>query len=179
MNLNLGCGDRYVDGWHNVDWGSPHRCDEHVDLTGPLPWEPGTISRVYAGHLFEHLYRAEALRLCQALLKLMSPTGGVLVAVGPDVELAERMVRDGTFDYTYHSLESVRNGGHRWPGDEHLWQTTASGVSIMLAEAGWPVVANVGIAALEHGWPVADPVPQWQYAIRAWTGDAFDETHRL
>lgn len=170
LSLNLGCGDRYVDGWTNVDHGSPHRKDLDVDLTGELPWEPGSVSRVYAGHLLEHLSIDDCAVLLDRLRVCMDPTGGVMVAVGPDLDVAERMVDDGTFDFTYHSLDSLRYGAGRWAGDVHLWETTGPLVAELFREASWPVVHAMTIAQLEGGWPVVDPVPQWQYAVRAWIG---------
>jgi predicted SAM-dependent methyltransferase len=174
MRLNLGCGDRYVPGWHNVDWaGCPHHVDETVDLTGPLPWEPGSVTHIYAGHLFEHISRDACVGLCSRLLELADPQGCLLWAVGPDVELAKRLIETGQFDFTYHSLDSISHGGHRWPGDDHVWDTTAAAVVDLLREAGWPVVTDLGgmagLAGLAEGpeWPVADRVPQWQYAVRA------------
>lgn len=171
VKVNLGCGDRYVDGWINVDYGSPHQYDQQVDLRGPLPWPNGCLSRIYAGHLFEHLHPEECERLAAELLRCARPEGCVFVAVGPDLDLAERMVKDGTFDYTYHSLDSLRYGAGRWAGDVHLWETTGPAVQQLLQEAGWPVVYTLKIDELEGGWPVADPSQKWQYACRAWIGE--------
>lgn len=171
MRLNLGCGDRYVEGWTNVDFQSPHPADERVDLRGLLPWEDGTITHIYAGHLFEHLTPHACRALVARLLPLMHPSGGVLVAVGPDVKIAEQMAAEGRLN-TGHTLDEIRHGGNRWPGDKHQWETTGSAVTTILAEAGWPVVHQIRpFSALEPGWPVADPAPQWQYAVRAWTGE--------
>lgn len=168
MKLNLGCGDRYVENWTNVDYGSPHRMDQNVDLTGPLPWGLHAISQVYAGHLFEHLTPNACFELATRLHQCMV-LGGVLVAVGPDIEVTERMIVAGTFDYTYHSLESLRNGAHRWPGDEHQWETTGVAVAELLRAAGWSSVHQIELADLDDDWPVADREPLWQYAIKAWS----------
>lgn len=172
MRLNLGCGDRYVEGWTNIDFQSPHRLDERVDLTGPLPqhWI-GKVTHVYAGHLFEHLTRDECRWLGLRVLKAVHADGCVFVAVGPDVKLAEQMAVEGRLN-TGHTLDEIRHGGGRWPGDKHQWETTGSAVGTILAEVGWPVVHQIRpFSALEPGWPVADPAPQWQYAVRAWTGE--------
>ena len=169
--LNLGCGDRYVDGWHNVDFGYPDKVDERVDLDGPLPWTD--VSHIYAGHLFEHMSPASCLSLARRLLDCTDPAGCLLMAVGPDVPIAQAMITDGTFDPTYHSLDSIIRGAHRWPGDEHRWETSGPLVASMLRSAGWPVVSDIGIAHVSDFWPVADRTPQWQYAVRAWYGPAY------
>lgn len=170
LSVNLGCGDRYVDGWVNVDWGTPHKVDERVDLTGELPWDEGSISRVYAGHLFEHLERDDCVSLVKRVLRCADPAGCVFVAVGPDCDVTRAQVSAGTFDYGWGTPEEIYHGAGRWAGDVHLWETTGPLVARVFRDAGWPVVHTLTIAQLEGGWPVADRGPTWQYAVRAHTG---------
>lgn len=170
LSLNLGCGDRYVDGWTNVDFGSPHPHDQTVDLTGELPWQRGSVSRIYAGHLLEHITVRQCEALVRRLLACADPAGCAFVAVGPDIPVAEQMIADGTFDYTYHSLETLRFGAGRWAGDVHQWETSGPAVARIIRQAGWPVVNTMSIDQLEGGWPVADREPKWQYAVKAWVG---------
>lgn len=172
MRLNLGCGDRYVDGWVNVDWQSPHRVDERVDLTGPLPtnWR-GEVTNIYVGHLLEHVSKDDCLKLAQRLLECAHPNGCLLVAVGPDVPVAEEMVRNGTFDWNWGTLDEIKFGAGRWAGDVHLWETSGEDVAQLLRDAGWPLVWNLGLDVLEGGWPIADPGPRWQYAVRAYVSE--------
>jgi len=178
VRLNLGCGDRYVAGWHNVDWsGCPHHVDEAVDLTGPLPghWTR-QVTHIYAGHLLEHLTEMDALVLLLRLRGVVDPAGCVAMFVGPDCAVAEAMSAAGTLDTTYHTLDAILHGAHRWPGDDHLWQHSAADVADALRTAGWPVVTDLGgirgLDGLAGGelWPVADRTPPWQYAVRAWAG---------
>lgn len=162
MKLNLGCGDRYAPGWHNVDHaGSPHRRDETVDLRGELPWTG--VTHAYAGHLLEHLYVGQALKLLRRLRGCMAD-GGQLMVVGPDVLLAEAMAIAGTLDVT---MASLTDGGHRWVGDEHRWHCTTACVEEMLTATGWREITRVGIGNVPDVWPVADRGPKWQCAVSA------------
>lgn len=167
MKLNLGCGDRYAEGWHNVDFaGSPHRKDEEVDLRTsalPLPWTLEGVELAYAGHLLEHLFVDEVLVLLAALRVCMAEDGELMV-VGPDIILAQGMAVAGTLDVT---MDSLTNGGHRWHGDEHRWHCTTWAVEALLRTTGWSEVTRVGIANVPDFWPVADRGPQWQCAVSA------------
>ena len=165
MKLNLGCGDRYADGWWNVDFaGSPHRKDEEVDLrTNALPWAPGSIELAYCGHVLEHLYVDEVLVLLESLLPIMAPDGELMV-VGPDVIVAQGMATAGTLDVT---MDSLTNGGHRWPGDEHRWHCTTWAVEALLRATGWGNLTRYAIEAVPAIWPVADRGPRWQCAVSA------------
>lgn len=171
MKLNLGCGDRYVEGWVNVDHRSPHKKDLVVDLTDRLPWTPPwdddqDIAAIYAGHLLEHLTTAQCRFLLSELLLCVRP-GVPIMIVGPDVDRARAMIDAGTFDPTYHSLHSIRFGGSRWPGDQHQWDCTGPRVAKLLRNAGWLDVHDVGIENVSEFWPVADRAPRWQCAISA------------
>lgn len=163
MRLNLGCGDRYVHGWHNVDFaGSPHQKDEEFDLrTSSLPWTG--VELAYVGHLLEHLYVDEVIVLLQALRGCMAE-GGELMVVGPDIILAEGLAAAGTLDVT---MDSLTNGGHRWHGDEHRWHCTTWAVEALLRVTCWSEVQRVGIQNVDPKWPVADRGPQWQCAVSA------------
>jgi len=164
VRLNLGCADRYVEGWHNVDHEScPHRRDETVDLTGPLPWPDHSITHAYAGHVLEHLTRDQCLKLLTDLRDRMVP-GGQIMVVGPDIELAQRLGAG-----PWHTMDELRHGGKRWPGDEHQWECTAALVEQLLWDAGWLWVTDVGIVNVDPSWPVVDRVPLWQLAVSATT----------
>ncbi len=167
MRLNLGCGDRYAEGWWNVDFaGSPHRKDEEVDLrTNALPWAPGSIELAYAGHALEHLFVNEVITLLQTLRPLMAP-GGELMVVGPDVILAEGQAVTNDLG-AGHTLDSIKHGGYRWHGDEHRWQCTQWDVAALLHVSGWSKIQRLGVAHVPDFWPVADRGPQWQCAVRA------------
>jgi predicted SAM-dependent methyltransferase len=162
MKINLGCGDRWQSGWHNIDSAdSPHRKDEAFDLRTPLPWQG--ITHAFAGHVLEHLFVGDVIALLTRLRSCMAD-GGELMVIGPDVLVAKEMAIAGTLDVT---MDSLTNGGLRWPGDEHRWHCTASDVQALLRVSGWTTVEDVGINNVPPSWPVADRRPQWQCAILA------------
>lgn len=167
MKLNLGCGDRYAPGWHNVDRADcPHRKDEAVDLRDFLPWTG--VTRVYAGHVLEHLRIGDALVLLERLRRCMAP-GGELMVVGPDVVAAEAMIFGGQ-DIGV-TLESLKYGASRWPGDEHRWECAEMDIHQMLRVTGWELGQRMTINDVPAMWPVADRGPQWQCAVSARRGE--------
>ena len=167
LKLNLGCGDRYAPGWVNVDFGTPHVVDEVVDLRGALPWSELDVMHVYMGHVLEHLTLDDCERLLTRLLPCMVYLGEIMV-VGPDVLRAERMIADGTFDFSWgHTLESLRHGGGRWSGDEHMWECNEMKVVDLLTKTGWTDIKTMSIDEVSSYWPVADRAPRWQCAVTA------------
>jgi len=173
MQVNLGCGDRYVNRWWNVDVATcPWPKDEVVDLTGELPWPDGSLTHVYAGHVLEHIEWADAVQLLNRLQpKLMY--GGELMIVGPDCDVAERLLGPTGSDEFGATLDSLVNGGHRWPGDEHRWRCTLDKMLQLLAHTRWTKIRQVDMQhVVEEGWPVADPRPRWQLALSVVNIDA-------
>ena len=164
VDLNLGCGDHYAPGWVNVDLpDTPNPHDVDCDLRGPLPWSPGTVDRLYLGHVLEHLTLVDAGDLLARLRPLMVPAGQVMV-VGPDCVRAQAMVRAGELDT--HALDLVRHGGGRWVGDEHRWECEPGTIRSLLAGAGWSQVTEVPIVDVPDVWPVVSRIG-WQCAVGA------------
>lgn len=164
MLVNLGCGDRYVPGWFNVDHeGSPHQKDLSLDITKKLPWKSDEILHVYMGHVLEHITQAQSKSLLRRLRPLVQTVGQILI-VGPDIEVATAMHNAGTLEVP---LDSLRFGGHRWDGDDHKWECTTARIVAILKDTGWKDIQNIGINDVALFWPVADRHPQWQFAITA------------
>jgi hypothetical protein len=53
VRLNLGCSDRHLDGFVNVDIAPP--ADQIVDLAGPWPWPDSSVEEVMALDVCEHI----------------------------------------------------------------------------------------------------------------------------
>jgi len=95
IRLNLGCGLYKIEGLINVD----QRESVHPDLLADalrLPYEPGTVDEIYAGHLLEHLTWDEgqaALRHWHSILKI----GGTIMITVPDFDfLAKQYLENPT-----------------------------------------------------------------------------------
>ena len=56
MRLNLGCGNKKMPGWRNVDKVPECNPDEVVDLESlPWPWPENSVDEVLLAHVLEHL----------------------------------------------------------------------------------------------------------------------------
>ena len=78
--LHLGCGKDIKDGWINVDQLDGPGVDRVLDLEHtPWPWAEGSVDRIQANHVFEHIEDIEnVLRECE---RVLTPRGILTVRV--------------------------------------------------------------------------------------------------
>lgn len=108
MKLNLGCGDRLLDGWENVDFYYP-KADRKVDLfTFPWPWETSSVDAVAMSHFLEHVPDLD--RTILEVHRILKPNGEFRVTVP-------------------HAHNSIAHSiGHRWHFTWKTFQDLSSGV---------------------------------------------------
>jgi SAM-dependent methyltransferase len=83
--LNFGCGDRFTSGWVNIDFYSPHRSVQRVNLLAGFPFPDNSFDAVYSSHVLEHFTRAQAMKLVAEAYRVLKK-GGILRIVVPDLE---------------------------------------------------------------------------------------------
>ena len=83
LRLHLGCGQRLLEGWVNVDLpGGGHfgkTPDLEHDLTKPLPYEDATADEVFSSHVFEHFERWTAEDVLTDWVRVLKPGGRIVL----------------------------------------------------------------------------------------------------
>ncbi|MCX7909760.1 MAG: hypothetical protein N2560_09655 [Ignavibacteria bacterium] len=88
MKIHLGCGNKYLDGYLNIDLPQDEhtvmevKADLYADIR-TLDFPENSIEEIRLHHLFEHFTRAEALKLLVKWRKWLK-VGGVLHIQTPD-----------------------------------------------------------------------------------------------
>ncbi len=69
-NLHLGCGNKPLKDFINVDFYNKKYADEILDLNKPLPYESCSIDLIYSDNVFEHIDNILGLmQECNRVLK--------------------------------------------------------------------------------------------------------------
>lgn len=73
MKLNLGCSDRHIDGYVNVDIVPP--ADKICDLSQIWPWDDNSVDSILAHDIIEHL--PDKIRTMNEIWRVLKPGGRI------------------------------------------------------------------------------------------------------
>jgi trans-aconitate methyltransferase len=77
MRLNLGCCDRHLPGFCNVDLAPP--ADLIADLQDTWPWSTGSVEQIIANDILEHL--PDKIHTMNETYRVLEPGGVVALRV--------------------------------------------------------------------------------------------------
>ena len=83
--LHVGCGNRPIPGWCNVDVAHLNESVQYVDALRRLPFEDETFQYVFSEHFIEHLPFADGLKFFKEAHRVLK-RGGVLRTATPDLD---------------------------------------------------------------------------------------------
>jgi len=128
IRLHIGCGNRILEGWVNIDKSSSLDLPIEVyagditdlnEIVGPSGVEiipDGSVELIYASHVLDHLSRKEELdRALSECYRVLKPEGILRVSVS-DFERVATMYNEGM------DLEKLWGhivGGHKTEHDKH------------------------------------------------------------
>jgi len=145
MKLNLGCGDKILAGYVNVDV-APSRAgrppDVLCDLRALKPFEDASADEVLAVHVVEHFWRWEVVGVLREWARVLKP-GASMILECPNLHSAcEEFLRDPEA-FCGPGPEGQRTmwvfyGDPRWqdPLMVHRWGYTPRSLAAVMAEAG-------------------------------------------
>jgi hypothetical protein len=181
MWLNVGCGPhRAPRPWHNVDRVRREGNTEPDEVVGDtLPYPDGTVTRLYAGHILEHVPLPGVAALLADWIRVMHDSGHLAV-VGPDVNRAlelfrtGRLGRDELWERMEHGTTTSLEAWRRLygatdidPHARHHWNCIPERVIALLETAGFEKVREIPIASPElNDWPLVGRAED-QFAVLA------------
>jgi SAM-dependent methyltransferase len=145
VKLNLGCGDKILAGYVNVDVApsrSGHTPDVICDLHRLTPFEDEAAAEILAVHVIEHFWRWEVVSVLREWARVLEP-GAPLIIECPNLQNAcEEFLRDPD-GFSGPGPEAQRTmwvfyGDPRWqdPLMVHRWGYTPGSLAKVMVEAG-------------------------------------------
>jgi SAM-dependent methyltransferase len=107
VRVNLGAGNRCMEGWVNVDQfnGAAER-KEDIRLVN---FDPGTVDEVLTSHVLEHIPRADTLALLAKIFAWLKP-GGLFVCEMPNLTTCLQIATSKNFDKARNGLKGICGG---------------------------------------------------------------------
>jgi predicted SAM-dependent methyltransferase len=162
MRYHLGCGDKHVDGYVNVDIRDTPATDEVMDLTLPEFPSGRPVDAVFSHAFFEHLRRDARVPHLKTLLRAVDADGFVCYIGLPDFRrVAELYLGSGpgiigphfdlfnVYRYTHGDPEMTPEDG--WIGQLHKSLFDVPEVGRLLRDAGF-----ASYVVFRYGFP-GDP----------------------
>ncbi len=137
LRLNLGCGERPLDGYVNVDF----RSAPHVDVVADarrLPFDEGSVDEIVSSHLVEHFRRHEFAAVVLPYWRRLLRPGGRLVTACPN--WAEMLRRLDAGAMTLEDFTTVTFGAQDYSGDDHFAMYTPATFTDLLVRSGFTAI---------------------------------------
>jgi len=139
--LNLGCGERYLEGFVNIEGNIRRKKDIWLDIRNGLPFPDRSVDGIYSCHVFEHFYMDELQSILKECHRVAKPGGGIRVLV-PSLEQAITAYAEGRRDWFPDFPASYKSLGGRFFNfvfcdSQHRLVFDFSFLSELLEEAGF------------------------------------------
>jgi predicted SAM-dependent methyltransferase len=149
VKLNLGCGDKILDGYVNVDVVASRRGvkpDVICDLRRLTAFDDGCADEILAVHVVEHFWRWEVTEVLREWTRVLMPAGRMIVECPNLLSAASELLDDpelraGAGPEGQRTMW-VLYGDPSWrdPYMVHRWAYTPASLSAVMREAGLEAV---------------------------------------
>lgn len=147
MQLNLGCGNDYIEGWINVDKRSDVKTDICCDLLELYRYVgEESVDRIQATNVLEHVGWQEVKSVLKIIYNILK-VGGQLSVRGPDIRRAAEKYLQGFI--SEELFIEVVYGKEDYEENTHKSGWSEEGLEKILSETGFK---DVEVAWRDESW---------------------------
>ena len=140
IRLNLGCGEKPLRGYINVDARELPDVDVIADACN-LPYGPDSVQEIVSAHLVEHFREHQFRQTILPYWTSLLTDGGVLRIICPNWAAMIRRLQEGRMSYQH--FRTVTFGAQDYAGDDHFAMYTPEALAALLGEAGYHHIEQV------------------------------------
>ena len=146
MKLHLGCGNKRIEGFTNIDCRYLPTVDRVDNIRFLRSYKENSIDLIYASHVLEHFSRWEYKQCLRRWNDILKP-GGVLRLAIPDFnQIAQHYMKFKDL----RALSGLLYGGQDYPENNHFWCWDFSEIKKDLSEAKFRVMKRYDWRDTEH-----------------------------
>jgi|694.fasta_scaffold58393_8 predicted SAM-dependent methyltransferase len=146
IKLHLGCGNKHIDGFINIDIRKVEGVDIVDDVTKLESFSDNTIDLIYVSHVLEHFGRFEYTQILEKWYKLLKPQGTLRIAV-PDFE---KIVEHYLENKNLFILRGLLYGGQDYAENFHYCTWDFQTLSDDLTNIGFSSIKRYNWQDTEH-----------------------------
>lgn len=145
LRLNLGCGEKLLPGYVNVDIVESRkgkRPDVICDLHNLAPFDDGTVDEILSVHVVEHFWRWEIAAVLRDWVRVLKP-GGRMIVECPNLQSACQTFLANPSESAHEDQRGQQTmwvfyGDPKWkdPFMIHRWGYTPESLQALLVQAG-------------------------------------------
>jgi ubiquinone/menaquinone biosynthesis C-methylase UbiE len=135
LKLHLGCGNRHIDDYINIDLRKTGATDLVCDIR-KLPYPNNSVRLIETYHVIEHLPRHDLPKALKEWRRLLIPSGRLIIECPDFDELVSRYL-----DGDEKQLDGIF-ALQRFPGDYHYWGYNIERLRRMLERYGFTNVES-------------------------------------
>jgi len=148
MKLNLGCGDRKIHGFINVDVRPECKPDAVIDLHAVSTLYHGKAELVYACHVLEHFPRKDIQKILADWINCLKPGGTLRISV-PDFD---QIIKMYLIEKDLSKLYGYLYGGQKNKFDFHCTVFNFESIKEILEDLGLVEVRRYDWKLTEHAF---------------------------
>lgn len=133
LKLHLGCGNRRIPGFVNVDC-RPDVLPDKVANIDQLPYGDNSATMIYACHVLEHVPRPQTQAVLNEWHRVLEPQGVLRLAVPDLAAIAKLYVEQGV---TLVRLRGLLMGRQNYPENTHYTVWDYELLAHVLSECGY------------------------------------------
>jgi predicted SAM-dependent methyltransferase len=146
MKLHLGCGEKHIKGFINVDVRKLNGVDLVDDIKKLNSFEKESVDLIYASHVLEHIGRREYVSVLSRWYDLLKVSGKLRIAV-PDFE---KVVEHYNENKNLPVLRGFLYGGQTYEQNYHYCTWDFNTLSEDLKNLGFKNVYRYDWTSTEH-----------------------------
>lgn len=154
INLNIGCGDKYLKGWINIDIHS-QKSDLKHDVRKKFPFDNNYADFAYSEHMIEHLYPSEGISMIKNVMEVIKKDGVFRIATFDLNDIVEGY-KDGSWKKWgwVKAIPGITTKAHMMNGAfywwEHKWLYDSEELIKIVQESGFNKFKLEKINSSEH-----------------------------
>lgn len=146
MKLHLGCGEKHIEGYVNIDSRKLESVDLVEDISKLQSIKNNTVDLIYASHVLEHFGRHKYMEVLERWYEVLKPGGVIRISVPDFNSVCEHYLENKNLSL----LKGFLYGGQNYPENYHYCAWDFKSLSDDLSSIGFKNIEKYDWRETDH-----------------------------